>query len=369
MKFTDLILIAVILLIANINWAQECPNNLVINPGFENTQPDPSDARKVIPLSGWSNLNTGLATVDYFVENEALQSNWIPQPASGNYLALWISNHYNANYLTDYQSRRREGAINKLSSSIIPNTGSYSISFDYCCLNTCRNDGGNQGEDMPKIAIYGINNPNNQSPATITGSHSPPNMGLFPGLSISLLATTTLNSECGNELYVVNNPSLQLRGTKYQFQETFNMNSINHEITHILITHSDDVIQDAMVYIGIDDVCIYSLEIPTISNCCQCCKDLEKENQELLAQLNKCCERNPKCCKDPYPKPNIRPNPKPNSGVILIQKPPINTIENQPKCCICCDRLKKENADLYNQIEKCCSRKSLPQESNNSKKN
>ena len=99
-------------------------------------------------LKCWSNL-IGLATVDYFVENEALQSNWIPQPASGNYLALWISNHYNANYLTDYQSRRREELLVEFF-----NNTKYRfilISFDYCCLNTCRNDGGNQDRTCQKL--------------------------------------------------------------------------------------------------------------------------------------------------------------------------------------------------------------------------
>lgn len=349
--------IFLLLLISQLAYGQDnCQNNLITNTGFENAQPDPGDNRKVIPLNGWTNLNSGSTTVDYFIENEALQQDWLPQPPSGNYLALWIANNENipSNYNSNPQSRRREGAINQLLSVIPINSGTYSISFDYCCLNTCKDDGGINGIDMPEIGIYGINNPTNNPPQSILGSHVPLNTNLYPNGSTTELALIKLNQECGNELHVINNPNMQFRGTKYHYQATFNMNSISHNITHILITHSDAIIINGNAFVGIDNICITSKENQEISNCCNCCSSLQKENEELAAQLDKCCRTNPKCCKKPKP----RPSPKP--GVLTPIRPTTNGSLNIDKCCKCCKEMENQNDELKSQIKKCCKSKPDP---------
>lgn len=85
-------------------------------------------------------------------------------------------------------------------------------------------------------------------------------------------------------------------------------------------------------------------EMPPSSKCCQCCKDLEKENQILLTQLSRCCERNPRCCKKPGPQPSILSQGKP--------KPSVGSSEEE--CCRCCKDLEKENKDLKRRFNKCC---------------
>ena len=274
--------------------SQSCPNNLIANPNFEIATQRQGYPNEVIPSLGWTSLiplsNSTWNAVEFRKPNTALQPNWVPQPASGNYLAMWISNHQ------QNQTTYREGTLNKLITPILNNSGQYNLSFDYCCLNTCSNDGGSQGELMPEIGVYAIHNPNNMPYAAFQTSHIPNNLSLLPNGHIALLAKVKIDKKCGNELIVVNRP-INEKGTKYIFNTSFDASILNSSITHILITHTDEVIVNASSYIGLDNFCI-----TRIGNS-DPCNELARENQRLRDELEKCCQRKPK--------PAIF-NPKPN---------------------------------------------------------
>jgi hypothetical protein len=267
------------------SFSQNCQNNVIDNPNFELAVQRSGYSNEVVPTQGWSSLipqsNSVWNAVEYRKPNTALQPNWVPQPASGNYLAMWISNH------EQNQITFREGAINKLISPILQNSGQYSLSFDYCCLNTCSNDGGSIGELMPEIGIYVVHNPNSLSYVPFQTSHLPSNLNLLPNGNIALLAKVKLDKKCGNELLISNRP-INEKGTKYSFETAFDANILNNSITHILITHSDEVILDASSYIGLDNFCLTKLSATDP------CLELAKENKRLREELEKCCVRKPK---------------------------------------------------------------------------
>jgi len=281
-----LISFLLLFILSNVDsFSQNCQNNIIDNPNFELAVQRQGYTNEVIPTQGWTSLipqsNSAWNAVEYLKPNTALQSNWVPQPASGNYLAMWISNK------EQNQTTLREGAINKLIFPIVQNSGQYTLSFDYCCLNTCSNNGGGNGELMPEIGIYAVHNPNNLPYATLQTSHIPSNLNLLSNGNIVLLGKVKLDSKCGNER-LVQNSTINEKGTKYIFETTFNAGILNNSITHILITHSDEIILDASSYIGLDNFCLTKL------SSADPCTELARENKKLREELEKCCVRKPK---------------------------------------------------------------------------
>lgn len=324
-------------------WSQnECQNNLISNPNFDNLSSNQFGSYSYMWASdGWSSMRLNqTSSLKFYSENQGLHPAWNPRPPSGNYAALWIQNWSSSSTV------KRQGIINELNTPLEQNTGKYLMTFAYSCLNDCNGSGGNS-LNKPEISIYGINNPSNNDPINVSTSHLPSNIDLFGSTSTSLLSTFTLNESCGDERWVPDE-----RGTKYSASFEIDMNSVSHEITHVMLTHSDQVLNNAEGYIGVDNFCLSSLENkPPEAQCCKCCEDLQKENQKLTAQLQKCCSINPKCCNKPRPKPSPRP------GVLTPVKPnpAVGSIED--KCCKCCKDYEKENDELKAQIKKCCKNK------------
>ncbi|MFT6334308.1 MAG: hypothetical protein ACJATI_001045 [Halioglobus sp.] len=346
--------IIILLFFSQALWSQnECQNNLISNPNFDNLSSNQFGSYSFMWASnGWSSMRLNqTSSLKFYNENQGLNPAWNPRPPSGNYAALWIQNWSSSSTV------KRQGIINELTTPIGQNTGTYLMTFTYSCLNDCNGSGGNS-INKPEISIFGINNPSNNVPLNVSTSHLPSNTDLFGSANTTLLSTFTVNESCGDELYVWSS-YLQIyspdeRGTKYSASIEIDMNNMSHEITHIMLTHSDQVLSHAEGYIGVDNFCLSSLEDrPMEDVCCKCCEDLQKENQQLTAQLQKCCSINPKCCNKPKPKP--KPSPRPGVLTPVKPNPALGSIVD--KCCICCNNLEKENVELKAQIRMCCKSK------------
>jgi len=229
-----------------------CKGNLISNPNFDSMG------------AGWSNINTGSSTVNFWDENTALQStppnDWIPEPKSGNYMAMWISNvEVNG---TDV---KREGAFTKLINSIPPNSGTYRLSFDYCCLGYCGLVQSNIGNhpppnEMPQIGLYAVRNPSNSNPISIQESHVPSNNDLFGPGNVHALSEFSIDPNCGDEPYVTwqGQYVIDERSIKYHYEMTFNSSTLPFKMTHLMITHSNAIITNgySQNFMGMDNFCL-----------------------------------------------------------------------------------------------------------------
>ena len=224
------------------NGTVTCNNNYISNPGFENG------------MTGWTSIGNSYTLYN---ASQALQPDWVPQPSSGKHCAIWVSNHLVNNNST-YNGNFRSILLNQLNNSILPNSGKYKLTFDYACLNTCGKDGGNPST-FPEISIYGLVGANN--PTSITGSHSPSNSNIFGTSRTFLMQTTSINNSCGKELNLrwMNQLYRNQRGKKYKLEFIFDSNIFNQNISHLMLTHSDQVIANGRVFISVDNFCLVKI--------------------------------------------------------------------------------------------------------------
>lgn len=159
-----------------------------------------------------------------------------PSPATGNYAGFWVSNHAFTN------TTWREGLYNTFLTPIAANTGNYTFTFDIACLYK---DAGINAD--VELGVYGIYNPTAALGATPTDQFTPDNLNLFPGQTV-LLGTIPLNGDCSN---IKQNVSVNIATTGMPITS----------ITHIMISHSDTVINygadgGGKRYIGLDNFCL-----------------------------------------------------------------------------------------------------------------
>lgn len=217
--------------------AQTCPNNLIINGGFELGTPSQSD-EDINNATGYSPIWNGGSSAEFYTSNYA-PAPLPPAPADGNYASCWIAN-YNYPHIG-----YREGFMGSFSATIPSNSGSYNLSMEVACLS---------GWGQSEIAVYGVYNPNQTIAPTPTGHFSPSNLQLFPSGNTVLLGTIPIDLSTRDHNKVT---------------EVFSFNSNNFPvggITHFFITHSDAAVNGA-IYTAFDNLCIAPDNTPPPTPC------------------------------------------------------------------------------------------------------
>lgn len=237
MNLKNYILISILFLVSMLGFSQQdfCPGNFFDNGDLEIGTTGASH-QNIDQAQGFSAIWAGGSLADYYPFNVPPSSSFsIPAPATGNYAGFWISNHPFSNKVW------REGLFNTFLTPIVANTGNYTFSFDVACLYK------DSGVDADvELGVYGIYNPSGGVGVTPTTQFTPDNLNLFPGQTV-LLGTIPLNGDCSN---IKQNVSVNIATT----------GMLITSITHIMITHSDNVISYAdgggKRYIGLDNFCL-----------------------------------------------------------------------------------------------------------------
>ncbi|BDS14104.1 T9SS type A sorting domain-containing protein [Aureispira anguillae] len=214
--------------------SSDCPASYVSNGDLESGTPTTSD-QDIDNATDFRRIWGPGSNADYYT---ATTGPFFPYPApqTGNYAGCWIANFNGGG--TTY----REGFQSRLVSTILPNTGSYTLKFDMACL---------YGWGNSEVAVYGVYNPSNgNAPNSPTGAFTPDNMSLFPAGTTVLLGTISISSSsCSN--------------TKTNHTITFNSNAAGFPalgMTHFFITHSDNTTLNGALYMGFDNFCLQSFQ-------------------------------------------------------------------------------------------------------------
>ncbi|NBC09180.1 MAG: T9SS type A sorting domain-containing protein [Bacteroidetes bacterium] len=206
-----------------------CESNLVQNGNFEQGMPTTSDEdiSNAANWGGiWSNAGSGFSSADYYSDQTplptALQA---PLPASqGKFAGFWSRIQGGDVF--------REGILNELSSTIMPNTGVYELSFKTACLFT--------PASPASLSIFvadgGIN-----GGAAVTSGTSPLNTALFA--DSWEFAVHPLTPNCDNNFQTVT-------FTLDTGDPLFPASGVNA----LFFTRTDGVMPGA--YVAIDDVCL-----------------------------------------------------------------------------------------------------------------
>jgi hypothetical protein len=231
-----------------------CTGNFFSNGDFETIRgnPDAIVDQDINIASGWSAPWGGgqSSLADLACSNSVLGSQ-LPVPNNGGvYAGMWIINSNNPAENATY----REGMYNRLTTSITPNTGSYTFNFSMSNGMIVTNN------QPVTIGIYGVYNPNNTVATAPTGLFTPSTLNLWPsasGVQIVKLGTITTTSSFTN--------------TWVNQSVTFNSAIANfpaNGITHILIT-CDDVASTSWnkQYVYFDNFCLTRTTLPTFSEC------------------------------------------------------------------------------------------------------
>ncbi|MFK8101366.1 MAG: T9SS type A sorting domain-containing protein [Saprospiraceae bacterium] len=225
--------------------AQFCPGNIFTNGDLELGDPDVTldeDIGNAIGFSSiWNFAASGASGADFLGPTTAVSNFSLPTPASGNYAGFWVSNRFEATSIT-----YREGFKNRLTTPILPNTGTYCLTFDLACMG---------GWGTAELGVYGITNNTNAFAPVPTGSHNPTNMNLYGAANTMHLADIGINSNPCNGAKTV---------------QTIIFNSSDPAfpaggITHLFFTHSDNVISGVR-YVGIDNLCFKGVPCGSIIN-------------------------------------------------------------------------------------------------------
>jgi hypothetical protein len=118
---------------ANIENAFLCEENIIQNGDFEQGTPTTSDEdiTNAANWGGiWSNAGSGFSSADFYSDVTGVPfSLQAPQPASqGKFAGFWSRIQGGDIY--------REGVLNELNTTIMPNTGIYELTFKTACLFT-----------------------------------------------------------------------------------------------------------------------------------------------------------------------------------------------------------------------------------------
>ena len=153
----------------------DCPG-FMQNGDFERVTGDPNTrADQDIDLAvNWNPLWSGSGSLadlfdDTSTPSDLNNSSFVPPtPASGVFGGIWIANNPSAD------ATYREGMFNEMTATIFPNTGVYTIAFDYAEIST-------YAAAVPvKIGMYGIYHPvGDPLPAAPTAMSVPSNLDLF----------------------------------------------------------------------------------------------------------------------------------------------------------------------------------------------
>ncbi|KEZ93609.1 hypothetical protein IL45_05230 [Nonlabens ulvanivorans] len=183
----------------------------------------------------WGSGSGSASLADLWNSSSTLPGGFVqPTPSSGNYAGMWIENSNAAS------PSFREGMFNQLSTSILPSTGIYVMSFNHAVMGiTVNND--------VKIGVYGVNF-SGTLPPNPTSMQTPSNLDLYgPGNSVLL-----------GEILVPAGSS----NTYTTASLSFDTNSLTMPaagFTHIMITHSHIVLPDfGRMFIAFDDYCLIS---------------------------------------------------------------------------------------------------------------
>ncbi|WP_020538228.1 T9SS type A sorting domain-containing protein [Lewinella cohaerens] len=213
-------------------------DNLVQNGSFEQGSPTALD-EDIANASFWGGIwqpTTGFSSADFYNTSQALPSSLTsPLPASqGNFGGMWSA--YVGNQVF------REGMMNELSSTILPNTGQYELSFKVACLGGYFAD--------PELSIWGVNASGLATGTSPVSFSMPTNDGFYGAASSFEFATYPFPSNCDEQFVTL----------------TFVLNSADpgfpaSGINHLFFTRKDGV--SGGVYIALDDVCLRPLQ------CCE----------------------------------------------------------------------------------------------------
>ena len=239
-----------------------CSSNLVQNGDFELDIPTAAD-NDIAEASFWGPIwqpTAGFSTGDFFSTSISIPTLAIPQPISqNNYGGMWCATFSNQLF--------REGIMNELSSTILPNSGSYELTFKVACL------GGYSG--TPSLSVWGVNAEGLATGASPISFTMPRNEGFYGPENSMEIASYSFGSDCDEEYVTVR---LTLNSARADFPTA--------GINHIFFTRRDNL--SGGVYIAIDDVCLQPL-IPIEIAQLDCVAgtgiieaDIEEVEQEIL---------------------------------------------------------------------------------------
>lgn len=224
-----------------------CPYNYVQNGDFEVGTPTPGD-QDICNALRWCGIWSGGSTADFYSTSPpTLPPGAAPVPVGqGKFGGMWCRKQGS-------QRVWREGMMNELQQTILPNSGCYELTFKIACTGFYFG--------TPIQNAYGVHAPGGLASgiSPIDGS-LPPNLGLFPAGAAVQLGSHPIPSTCDNNF---SNPAQLI---------TFNINSAllpSTGITHIFFTRDDNT--NGGVYIALDDVCFRKVPCPSE----ECCKDYQ----------------------------------------------------------------------------------------------
>lgn len=209
-----------------------CNSGLLTNPSLEYGTPTAFD-NDINNATGFSSIWASGNLADFYSSTQGqFAPNFIPTPATGNYISCWIDHNTRA---------KREGFKGEFSLPIPANSNwTYEFSFDRASLT---------GRGAVEIAIYGIRY-YGVVPSAPSGAFTPDNEAFYGTGSTVLLETITIPA---NEA----NSNTKIRES-FRFR-TDGPNFPSAGITHFMITHSDNDNINGSRYIAFDNFC---LEIP-----------------------------------------------------------------------------------------------------------
>ncbi len=235
-----------------------CPYNYVQNGDFEVGTPTPGD-QDICNALRWCGIWSGGSTADFYSTSPpTLPPGAAPVPVGqGKFGGMWCRKQGS-------QRVWREGMMNELQQTILPNSGCYELTFKIACTGFYFG--------TPILNAYGVHAPGGLASgiSPIDGS-LPPNLGLFPAGAAVQLGSHPIPSTCDNNFL---NPAQLI---------TFNINSAllpATGITHIFFTRDDNT--NGGVYIALDDVCFRKVPCPSE----ECCKDYQAFSNRIDSAIS-----------------------------------------------------------------------------------
>lgn len=206
-----------------------CDTNFVQNGSFDDGIPNGSD-QNIQLATDWGPIWDSLqfSTADFYNTTTIPAPFPGPYPTSqGQFAAFWVG-------LQGDQSIWREGAMNELLTTILPNSGCYDLSLKLACIFE-------QAFGSPGLCIYGVNAPGGFASGTITDGIDPDNLNIFAAGSTVELASYAIPSSCDANFQTLN----------FQFNSSI---LPPNGITHLFITRCDGM--SGAEFVAIDDVCL-----------------------------------------------------------------------------------------------------------------
>lgn len=220
----------------------ECPG-FFQNGDFEITTGDPNTVidNDIDLATGWGPLWQSGSLADLFDDTTTNYGGGCfvgPTPQSGVFAGMWVENNSNA----DASATFREGFFNQLNAVISPNTGTYTLSFDYANMSQpCATS-----NDI-KVGVYGVNyDTSTPLPANPTGVGAPSNLDLFGSSNTVYLGEITITSGTTN---VYTSVSFSL--------DTNTLPMPAAGFNHIMISNSHLPFEDfGRMFVGFDNFCL-----------------------------------------------------------------------------------------------------------------